>query len=411
MKAARKKLAVIGASYLQLPLVEKARAMNLETLVFAWPEGAVAAAAADRFYPISTLDKEGILEVCRREDIDGVVSIASDIAVPAVSFVAEALKLSANTCRAAHLSTHKFAMREALAAGGVNCPRYALLRSDDDIAGTTAALRYPLIVKPCDRSGSLGVTRVADEAELRAALPAALEASLCRQAIVEEFIDGLEISIEGISFGGDYHALAVTDKATSGAPHYVELAHHQPSQLPRAVLAEAVRQARLALAALEIRCGASHAELLITRDRKIYVTEVGARMGGDFIGSDLVELSTGYDYLRGVIEVALGKFTVPKRGPGMAAGVYFYTAVTPEVREWIVNAAAHPEVVRAELTRDDFPARLAASADRWGYFIYRAKHRLVLKTNQSGTTPGEPREPSRRPSVRTGRTITKETTL
>ncbi|MGE4563981.1 MAG: acetyl-CoA carboxylase biotin carboxylase subunit family protein [Victivallaceae bacterium] len=410
MKAARKKLAIIGASNMQLPLVEKARAMNLETLVFAWPEGAVAAAAADRFFPLSTLDKEGILDVCRRENIDGIASIASDIAVPTVSFVAEALHLSANSCRSAYLSTHKFAMRQALSAGGVNCPRYALLRSGDDIAEATAALRYPLIVKPCDRSGSLAVSRVENEAELRTALPAALEASLCHQAIVEEFIEGIEISIEGISFGGDYHMLAVTDKTTTGAPHYVELAHHQPSKLPRAVLAEAARQVRPALTALEIRCGASHAELLITRDRKIYVTEIGARMGGDFIGSDLVGLSTGYDYLRGVIEVALGKFTLPKRGPGMAAGVYFYTAATPEVREWIVNAADHPEVVRAELTRPDLPAGLSVSADRSGYFIYRARHRLVLKPNQAGAIPGETRELSRHPAARTGRTLNKETT-
>ncbi len=377
MKKTRKRLAIIGASNMQLPLVLKAREMNLETLVFAWPQGAVAAEAADRFFPLSTLDKEGILEVCRREEIDGITTIASDIAVPTVSFVAEALKLTANSCRSAHLSTHKFAMRQALEAGGVNCPRYALLRSPDDIAAATASMRYPLIVKPCDRSGSIGVTRVTDEAALRSALPAALGSSLCGEAIVEEFIEGLEISIEGISFNGEYHLLTITDKVTSGAPHFVELAHHQPSKFPRPVLAEAARQTRLALAALEIRYGASHPELLITRDRKIYMTEVGARMGGDFIGSDLVKLSTGYDFLRGVIEVALGRFETPKRGPGMAAGVYFYTALTPEAGEWIADPGAHPEIIRAEQTSTLLP-ELTASGDRSGYFIYKSKHRLLL---------------------------------
>jgi len=167
------------------------------------------------------------------------------------------------------------------------------------------------------------------------------------------------------------------------------------------VLAEAVRQTRLALAALEIRYGASHPELLITRDHRIYMTEVGARMGGDFIGSDLVRLSIGYDFLRGVIEVALGTFTPPKRGPGMAAGVWFYTAATPEAREWIVHPERHPEVIRAELTCDELP-ELTASGDRSGYFIYRAQHRLQLETRPGAIPVNGGDVPAARPSEPAG---------
>lgn len=93
----KKKIAIIGANYLQLPLVLKAKEMGLETICFAWMDGAVARTVADKFYPISVAEKEKILEVCRTERIDAVATIASDVAVPVVAHLASNLNLIGNT--------------------------------------------------------------------------------------------------------------------------------------------------------------------------------------------------------------------------------------------------------------------------------------------------------------------------
>ena len=105
-------LAIIGASYLQLPLIEKAKEMGYTTHVFAWAANDVGEKAADYFYPISIVEKEEILTKCREIGICGICSIASDLAMVTVSYVAEALGLPGNTvhqeCR---LSRHHFAFR------------------------------------------------------------------------------------------------------------------------------------------------------------------------------------------------------------------------------------------------------------------------------------------------------------
>jgi len=157
----------------------------------------------------------------------------------------------------------------------------------------------------------------------------------------------------------------------------VELGQHQPSRLPRETIDEAIRQVKLGVKALGIEYGASHPELMVAKDGQVYVTEIGARMGGDFIGSDLVYLSTGYDFLKGVIEVALGNFTPPVRQWSKCAGVWFYSPDTPQVKDYIDHRAEHPEILRWELHEEELKP-LTRSADRAGYFIYQGTRRLDL---------------------------------
>jgi len=373
----KKKIAIIGASYLQLPLVLKAKEMGLETICFAWMNGAVARTAADKFYPISVTEKEKILRVCRTERIDAVATIASDIAVPVVAHLVSNLNLIGNTPESAYISTNKYAMRKALSSSDVNCPEFLKICALDNLPEKTAALRFPLIVKPCDRSGSAGVTKVETTEGLAAAAPVALAHSLAHEAIIEEFVAGAEVSVETISWQGTHHILAITDKLTSGAPHFVELAHHQPSRQAAETQAEIRRQTMLALTTLGIAYGASHSEFLITDDGRVFVTEIGARMGGDFIGSDLVQLSTGYDFLKGVVEVACGTFSPPKVCSRRCSGVWFFSQKTPQVLDYIQRKTPYPDIVRAEISSMEL-IELTKSADRSGYFIYQSDQRLEL---------------------------------
>lgn len=362
-----KKLAIIGASYLQLPLVCKAKEMGIETHCFAWEEGAVCKDVASYFYPVSIVDKEQILEVCQRVEIDGITSIASDAAVPTICYVAEKLGLIANAYSDAVVTTDKYLMRQRFSECGVISPGYVIAVDDFSVS----ELNFPLIVKPTDRSGSRGVKKIEIEAELKYAVERARQESFTHRAIIEEYITGQEVSVEAISWKGMHYILAITDKVTTGEPYFVELEHHQPSQLSTEIREKIKSQTLEALTALNVKFGASHSEFKITDEGKVYAIEVGARMGGDFIGSNLVQLSTGYDFVKGVIEVSLGQFTKPIYSESNYSGVFFLCEQTKHLLPIIQNAVVNKDIVAAELTNNQL-SFIQCSADRSGYFIYQS---------------------------------------
>ena len=366
-----KRLAIIGASYLQRPLVLRAKEMGLYTICFAWEQGAVCKDLCDLFYPVSITEKEQILALCRKEQTAGIRTSASDVTATTVACVAQAMGLAGNSYEAALRAHDKHAMRDALSAAGVDCPGYEVTVKGEGV--TVNGLTLPLIVKPTDRSGSLGVTKVERWENLQPAIDKAQETSMAHEALVEEFIEGREISVEMISCQGVHYALQITDKTTTDAPHFVELAHHQPSDLPCETQARIFEITKRALDALGLTSGASHSEYKITLNGRIVVMEIGGRMGGDFIGSDLVQLSTGYDFLQGVIEVALGETIHPQPRQIAHAGVYFVSGETPEVLPYIAHAKEYKEIVAAEQTDSELRP-LTCSADRSGYFLYQSEH-------------------------------------
>jgi len=212
---------------------------------------------------------------------------------------------------------------------------------------------------------------------LQSAIERACNESFQKKAVIEEFVEGKEISVESISYKGIHYILQITDKVTTEAPFFVELEHHQPSTLPDNIKQRVKGIVLNALDALHIQYGASHAELKITQDGDIRVIEIGARMGGDFIGSDLVKLSTGYDFLKGVIDVALGTFEEPKQTDNKCAGVYFLCKETESILPIIENADKFSEIVKAEVT-DPVLRNVEQSADRSGYYIYQSNKKVEL---------------------------------
>lgn len=369
-----KRLAIIGASYLQKPLVEKAKEMGLYTICFAWADGAVCKDVCDKFYDISIVEKELILNICRQEQINGICTIASDTAAPTVAYVAEQMGLVGNSYECSLRANDKYLMRNAFKDAGIPCPLYQMVKSEDDELDD--AFTYPLIIKPTDRSGSLAVTKVDGIDSRKHAINEAIGCSFKHEAIVEQYIEGREISVEFISYQGKHYPLQITDKVTTGAPHFVELEHHQPANLTIEHYSEIYRLTTKALDALGVTNGASHSEYRITDDGKIYVMEIGARMGGDFIGSHLVQLSTGYDFLRGVIEVALEEFTPPVRTISKYSGVYFLSAKTSYLDLYFQQCPLC--VVECHRTKKTL-SELTCSGDRSGYMIYQSNERLILK--------------------------------
>lgn len=300
-----KNLAIIGASYLQLPLIEKAKQMGYTTHVFAWAAGDVGETVADYFYPVSIVEKDEILEKCRQIGICGICSIASDLAMVTVNYVAQSLGLVSNTVEATAKSTNKHLMRKAFEANGDPSPKSILV--DVDTKLDSLELTYPVIVKPTDRSGSRGIYKITDPAELEGAVHASMQEGFEHKVLVEEFAEGQEYSVEYISYRGEHHFLALTHKYTTGAPHFIETGHLQPAPVSEETVANVRAVVEHALDTLELKNGASHSEVKIDDKGNIRIIEIGGRMGGDCIGSDMVRYSTGMDFVRMVIQVATGE--------------------------------------------------------------------------------------------------------
>lgn len=360
-----KKLVIIGANSFQNKLILKAKELGYETHVFAWECGDVGEKTADVFYPVSIVEKEEILQKCREIQPDGVCTIASDLAAITVNYVADGLGLTCNPPEIVEQCTNKYAMRKCFANAGIPSPKFT---RTDSVNDTVREMEFPLIVKPTDRSGSRSITKVYEAAELQPAIDRAVKDSFENMAIVEEYIAGDEYSLESISYKGEHHFLTITKKYTTGEPNFIETGHIQPSDLSPEMQGRVKEMIFSALDALGVQNGAGHAEFRVDEKWNIRIIEIGARMGGDCIGSDLVQLSTGYDFVKMVIDVACGK------EPDFTQNDKIYRA---EIRFLF----GEEDLVELERMKEEAPERIYFVSDieksdavqdsstRWGYYI------------------------------------------
>lgn len=300
-----KNLAIIGASYLQMPLIKKAKEKGYITHVFAWEAGDPGEEEADYFYPISIVEKDEILEKCRQIGIAGICTVSSDLAAITVNYVANALGLPCNSPKAALISTNKHEMRKTFKEKNIPSCKSVQISSAEEFDLSQIAL--PIIVKPVDRSGSRGIFKVDSPERFAPAVEVALAESFEKHVLVEEYAHGQEYSAECISQNGIHHFLALTEKTTTGAPHFIEKKHSEPANVSDEMYEKIKQTVFSVLNALELTTGASHTEFKIDREGNIRIIEAAGRMGGDAIGTHLVYYSTGYDFTEMVIDCAVGQ--------------------------------------------------------------------------------------------------------
>lgn len=362
-----KKIAIIGASYLQEPLITKAKKKGIETHVFAWKCGDVGEEIADYFYPISIVEKEQILKKCQEIGVDGICSIASDLAVITVNYVANEMGLIGNSLECTEKSTNKALMRRCFENNGDPSPKSVKVQTITELE--TVDLQYPVIVKPIDRSGSRGITKLSDGKGLAAAIENAMEQGFEKAALVEEFAEGQEYSVEYISWEGKHEFLAMTQKYTTGAPHFIETGHLQPAPASEELLKKVQGVVEHALCSLGIEYGASHSEIKIDEKGNIKIIEIGGRMGGDFIGSTLVELSTGFDFVDAVIDIAMGKQPdVRKKHERQAAVRFVFSEDDVKILDRMKQD--NPDIIFDEMVNEITKKDVLCSGDRFGYFLF-----------------------------------------
>lgn len=362
-----KRIAIIGANEFQYPLIEKAQKLGYETHVFAWKANSIGEKAADVFHDISIVEKEKILDVCKELEIIGVASIGSDLAVGTVNYILRNLRIPANPEITDIIATNKYDMRNAFRKVGIPIPNYCIV-SDNFSIEKMRDLKYPLIVKPTDRSGSRGIFKVENEESLLRAIETSRSESFEKKAIIEEYFEGDEYSCESVSYEGKHTILAFTKKFTTGSPHFIETGHVEPCRLTNE--SEVRNIIMKALDALYIKYGASHTEFRINNKGEIMIMEIGARMGGDCIGSDLVPLTTGYDYIKMVLDIGCGKAPDFSRNKSYRrAEIRFIFSEEDLDRYYSVLNSDQKKIYRSYIPEGNISGEISSSAGRHGFYI------------------------------------------
>ena len=371
-----KKIMILGASILQLPAIEKAKEMGLAVIAVDMNPEAVGFSVDDVVKEvISTIDTEAVLEAAKRHQIDGIMTLASDMPMQTVAVVSEALGLVGVSRDTALKATNKAFMRDTLKEAGVSVPMYFRVKGKEafiEAVEKVKAAGYKCIVKPADNSGSRGVDLLKDDSNIDAAYDYTVKFSRGGEIVVEEFMEGPEVSVETLAVDGDVHVIQITDKLTTGAPYFVEMGHTQPSRLAKDVRQRISEVAIAANKAIGISNGPSHTEIKVTKDGP-KIVELGARLVGDCITTHLVPLSTGVNMVDASIRIALGEKPdlEPKWNKGSAIR-YFQTGEgTIESIEGIEKAEKTLGVVQVSVVHSvgEHVSEIKSSNDRVGFVI------------------------------------------
>lgn len=369
-----KKVLIVGASAWQVPMIQKAKELGYQVGVVDYNPEAVGIPYADAYFNASTIDPEGVCAAAKEFGADGITTVATDMPMRAIAYTCQQLGFVGITPEVAVKATDKAEMIRAFRQRGVPHPWYYVVENGD-IGAVRSKLTYPCICKPTDNSASRGVVVVEDEAQLLEAVRYSSENGRSGTVIVEELLVGSEISVEAFAVKGQVHVLAITDKITTGSPHFVEMGHNQPSRFTGETKAQIEAAAAAAMKAVGIENGPAHVEMMVTSRGPVLI-ELGARLGGDFITTDLVPLSTGIDMLGATIRLACGEdVDVSVKAPKACTIRYFKTdyGVIRGV-EGIPEAMALPGVIRADMlkqTGEEAPP-ISNSLDRVGYVIAQA---------------------------------------
>ncbi len=299
----------IGGGILQLPVILTAKKMGYQVIVTDYNPDSVGMKDADIPIIMSTKDIEGSVRVARSQNeitpISAVITVGTDASMT-VAAVANALNLPGIKFEDAEAATNKIKMRMRLKEHGVPCPDFLPVWSLSDAKKACKILKFPLVIKPSDNMGARGVIRIDNFNQISDAFHFSKSASPSGELIIEEYMEGPELSIDAIIYNNEITITGIADRIIEHPPYFIETGHNMPSTLPKKIIRTAAEIMEMGIKALGINIGAAKGDIKITKDGAM-VGEIAARLSGGFMSAYTYPLSTGVDLMKAVIEVASGQ--------------------------------------------------------------------------------------------------------
>lgn len=381
MKTGEKKLLILGGGQMQVPIIQRANKIGLYTIVADMDENAPGLAIASERLLKSTMDFEAIEYYVEHHPIDGILT-TSDAPVNVVAAIGAKFHLPAMPIEAARICTNKYLQRECFRKHGINTPKFCIVTNGkygDEIKEMT----YPLIVKPIDSSASRGVTLVENANELKDAILMANNLSPTKKVIIETFIEGREFSVESYTQHGETHIISITQKHTIGEEYgcFVEDTHIEPAQISGEETLLIQNEVLLALKAIGVDNCPNHTEIKINSTGACIV-ETACRLGGGYITSDLVPLSTGVDMLENLIKVSFGEEIDIEKKYNKCSAIQFMN--TKNYWRCIDFISSNHNAIRRYAYQPYCDKPIRSGLDRLGYVILQtetmAEMQEILKT-------------------------------
>ena len=299
---------IIGGGYLQVPVIRTARRMGYNVIVTDYNPDAIGLKDADVPIVMSTRDVEGSVRVAKKQNeltpISAVLTVGTDASMT-VAAVANALNLPGIKYEDAEAATNKIKMRVRFREHNVPSPNFIPVWSLKDAKKACKALSFPVVIKPSDNMGGRGVMRIDNNNEIADAFQFAKNASPSGELIIEENMEGPELSIDAIIYNGEITFTGIADRIIEYPPYFVETGHNMPSAMPADVIKNACDVMKQGIKALGINIGAAKGDIKITETGAM-IGELAARLSGGFMSTHTFPLSSGVDLMKAAVEVALG---------------------------------------------------------------------------------------------------------
>lgn len=336
-------------------------------------------ALADESRVVDIADAANCLQVAQEFHVDGVLSICTEVAVCPVATIADAMGLPGISPDAALGATNKLVMRRRFEEAGVPGPRFRRVASAEEAVQVAEEWGCPLVIKPADNAGSRGVRRVDRPEALAEAYALAAGSSRSGQVIIEEFMVGVESTVECLCSEGQVEVLAISDKKHVPFPECVAICLTYPPHFSADVQDEIRQVVRAATKAVSVDSGPVHAEVMVT-STGVKMVELAARGGGFRVFSDIVPLVSGVDIVKETVKMAMGVPADIKARYAHAAVLRFFN---PQQRGKLIavhgvedaRAVAGIQDVVIEAVPGDVLGPIAGDRERPGYIISSAETR------------------------------------
>ena len=309
----QKKLMLLGGLRYLLPVIEAAHKLGIYVITCDYLPDNIAHKYSDEYHNVSIVDKDAVLELARKLQIDGIMSFAVDPGVMTAAYVQEQMGLPGNPYESVCILQNKDRFRNFLTQHGFNVPKAKGFASIEDALAEKYWFPWPVIVKPTDSAGSKGVTRVDSLEDLEPALKVAFEHSISGRVIVEEFIEKQGCSSDTDCFSVDGKLKFVSFSAQrfdEDAPNpYTPSAYSWPSTFTKEQEEELTSEIQRLLTLLGMRTSIYNIETRVGVNGKPYIMEVSPRGGGNRL-AEMLRYATGVDLITNAVRAAVGEEVV-----------------------------------------------------------------------------------------------------
>lgn len=308
---AEKRVMILGANNFVLPLIQKTKEEGYETIVAAPNPDEPGFAYADTRVYVDLQDRETVLAEAAKLHIDGITTDQAETPVRTAAYVAEQLGLPGIGTEMAELFTNKYRMREKCREIGIDTIRYKLVEQVDEAVEFYLTMGGTAIMKPIDSAGSRGVVKVTSEDTIRSHFEYTQQASRSGKVIIEDYIDGKELLIDGVTFNHQYQTLVCGEYRKCRVPGiFSEYLGKYPAEVSPVQYEAANALVKRIVEGFGLPWGRTHTEVKVN-EHGIWLMETAARGGGRYISSEIVSMMTDFNSADFLLKACTGQLTEP----------------------------------------------------------------------------------------------------